>query len=132
MSKKQGVRYPPSSTEGLNALKKYFELNPEKELEKEDKKTLVKYLLEILHKKVPGNSVEVRIPPFAAIQIIEGTTHKRGTPPAVVEINPEIFIKISLGEISWQDALTKGQIQASGQRTDLTEHFPLISSKEFK
>lgn len=132
MSKKQGVRNPPSSTEGLNALKKYFELNPEKELEKEDKKTLVKYLLEILHKKAPGNSVEVRIPPFAAIQIIEGTTHKRGTPPAVVEINPEIFIKISLGEISWQDALTKGQIQASGQRTDLTEHFPLISSKEFK
>ena len=132
MSKKQGVRNPPSSIEGLNALKKYFELNPGKELEKEDKKTLVKYLLEILHKKAPGNSVEVRIPPFAAIQIIEGTTHKRGTPPAVVEINPEIFIKISLGEISWQEALKKGQIQASGQRTDLTEHFPLISSKEFQ
>lgn len=132
MLNKQGVRNPPSSAEGLNALKKYLELNVGKELEKEDKKTLVKYLLEILHKKVPGKSVEVRIPPFAAIQIIEGTTHKRGTPPAVVEINPEIFIKISLGKISWQDALAKGQIQASGQRTDLTEHFPLISSQEFK
>ena len=131
MKNKQGVRNPPSKDEGLTALNKYLEIN-NVEIDKDTLRTLVKYLLELLHKKVPGNSVEVRIPPFAAIQIIEGTTHKRGTPPAVVEINPEIFIKISLGEISWQDALTKGQIQASGQRTDLTEHFPLISSKEFK
>lgn len=129
MKNKQGVRNPPSKDEGLTALNKYLEIN-NAEIDKDTLRTLVKYLLELLHKKVPGNSVEVRIPPFAAIQIIEGTTHRRGTPPAVVEINPEIFIKISLGEISWQDALTKGLIQASGQRTDLTEHFPLIDSKE--
>ncbi len=129
MKNKQGVRNPPSKDEGLAALNKYLEIN-NVEIDKDTLRTLVKYLLELLHKKVPGNSVEVRIPPFAAIQIIEGTTHRRGTPPAVVEINPEIFIKISLGEISWQDALTKGLIQASGQRTDLTEHFPLIDSKE--
>ena len=129
MKNKQGVRNPPSKAEGLAALNKYLEINSA-ELDKETLRTLVKYLLELLHKKVPGNSVEVRIPPFAAIQIIEGTTHRRGTPPAVVEINPEIFIKISLGEISWQDASVKGLIQASGQRTDLTEHFPLIDSKE--
>ena len=129
MKNKQGVRNPPSKAEGLAALTKYLEITSV-ELDKETLRTLVKYLLELLHEKVPGNSVEVRIPPFAAIQIIEGTTHRRGTPPAVVEINPEIFIKISLGEISWQDALTKGLIQASGQRTDLTEHFPLIDSKE--
>lgn len=129
MKNKQGVRNPPSKDEGLTALNKYLETN-NVEIDKDTLRTLVKYLLELLHQKVPGNSVEVRIPPFAAIQIIEGTTHRRGTPPAVVEINPEIFIKISLGEISWQDALTKGLIQASGQRTDLTEHFPLIDSKE--
>ena len=129
MKNKQGVRNPPSKDEGLTALNKYLEIN-NAEIDKDTLRTLVKYLLELLHKKVPGNSVEVRIPPFAAIQIIEGTTHRRGTPPAVVEINPEIFIKISLGKISWQDALTKGLIQASGQRTDLTEHFPLIDSKE--
>ena len=129
MKNKQGVRNPPSKAEGLAALNKYLEITSA-ELDKETLRTLVKYLLELLHEKVPGNSVEVRSPPFAAIQIIEGTTHRRGTPPAVVEINPEIFIKISLGEISWQDALTKGLIQASGQRTDLTEHFPLIDSKE--
>ncbi len=131
MKNKQGVRNPPSKAEGLAALNKYLEITSA-ELDKDLLRTLVKYLLELLHEKVPGNSVEVRIPPFAAIQIIEGTTHRRGTPPAVVEINPEIFIKISLGEISWQDASDKGLIQASGQRTDLTEHFPLISSKEFK
>ena len=129
MKNKQGVRNPPSKDEGLTALNKYLETN-NVEIDKDTLRTLVKYLLEILHQKVPGNSVEVRIPPFAAIQIIEGTTHRRGTPPAVVEINPEIFIKISLGEISWKDALTKGLIHASGQRTDLTEHFPLIDSKE--
>ena len=129
MKNKQGVRNPPSKAEGLAALNKYLEITSA-ELDKETLRTLVKYLLELLHKKAPGNSVEVRIPPFAAIQIIEGTTHRRGTPPAVVEINPEIFIKISLGEISWQDASDKGQIQASGLRTDLSEHFPLIDSKE--
>lgn len=130
MKNKQGVRNPPSQEEGLKALSKYLELKDKNYFDKETLRILIKYLLEILHKKVPGNSVEVRIPPFAAIQIIEGTTHRRGTPPAVIEISPEIFIKISLGEIYWEDALTTGLIQASGQRTDLTEHFPLIDSKE--
>ena len=129
MKNKQGVRNPPSQEEGLKALNIYLELEDKNKLDKDSLRTLIKYLLEILHKKVPGNSVEVRIPPFAAIQIIEGTTHRRGTPPAVVEISPEIFIRISLGEITWQKALTQGLIQASGQRTDLTEHFPLIDSK---
>jgi hypothetical protein len=129
MKNKQGVRNPPSQKEGLNALSKYLELEHKNQLDKDSLRTLIKYLLEILHKKVPGNSVEVRIPPFAAIQIIEGTTHRRGTPPAVIEISPEIFIQISLGEITWEKALTQGLIQASGQRTDLTEHFPLVDSK---
>ncbi|MFZ9797053.1 MAG: sterol carrier family protein [Candidatus Nanopelagicales bacterium] len=129
MKNKQGVRNPPSQEEGLKALSKYLELEHKNQLDKDSLRTLIKYLLEILHKKVPGNSVEVRIPPFAAIQIIEGTTHRRGTPPAVIEISPEIFIQISLGEITWEKALTQGLIQASGQRTDLTEHFPLVDSK---
>ena len=129
MKNKQGVRNPPSQKEGLNALSKYLEIEHKNQLDKDSLRTLIKYLLEILHKKVPGNSVEVRIPPFAAIQIIEGTTHRRGTPPAVIEISPEIFIQISLGEITWEKALTQGLIQASGQRTDLTEHFPLVDSQ---
>ncbi|MGA1391401.1 MAG: sterol carrier family protein [Candidatus Nanopelagicales bacterium] len=129
MKNKQGVRNPPSQEEGLKALNIYLELEDKNKLDKDSLRTLIKYLLEILHKKVPGNSVEVRIPPFAAIQIIEGTTHRRGTPPAVIEISPEIFIQISLGEITWEKALTQGLIQASGQRTDLTEHFPLVDSK---
>ncbi|MFZ9790181.1 MAG: sterol carrier family protein [Candidatus Nanopelagicales bacterium] len=129
MKNKQGVRNPPSQEEGLKALSKYLELEHKNQLDKDSLRTLIKYLLEILHKKVPGNSVEVRIPPFAAIQIIEGTTHRRGTPPAVIEISPEIFIQISLGEITWEKALTQGLIQASGQRTDLTEHFPLMDSQ---
>ena len=129
MKNKQGVRNPPSQKEGLNALSKYLEIEHKNQLDKDSLRTLIKYLLEILHKKVPGNSVEVRIPPFAAIQIIEGTTHRRGTPPAVIEISPEIFIQISLGEITWEKALAQGLIQASGQRTDLTEHFPLVDSQ---
>ena len=129
MKNKQGVRNPPSQEEGLKALSKYLEIEHKNQLDKDSLRTLIKYLLEILHKKVPGNSVEVRIPPFAAIQIIEGTTHRRGTPPAVIEISPEIFIQISLGEITWEKALTQGLIQASGQRTDLTEHFPLVDSQ---
>ncbi|KGA11747.1 hypothetical protein GM51_22320 [freshwater metagenome] len=83
--------------------------------------------MEILHKKVPGKSVEVRIPPYAAIQIITGTSHKRGTPPATIEITPRVWIELAIGEISWEKALEDGLVLASGLRADLSPYLPLVT-----
>lgn len=79
-----------------------------------------------LEKLLPGHAVEVRVPPFGAVQILGGTTHRRGTPPAVVEMNAHTWLELVTGSVQWGDAYENGDITASGQRTDLSEHFPLI------
>ncbi|HEY0644453.1 MAG TPA: sterol carrier family protein, partial [Nocardioides sp.] len=59
------------------------------ELEGADTKALVKHYLAVLEQRAPGRSVEVRVPPYAAVQAIPGVRHTRGTPPAVVETDAE-------------------------------------------
>ncbi len=95
-----------------------------------DPETLVeiKTYLDLLAKKAPGHSVEVRIPPYSAIQCVAGPVHKRGTPRAVIEMNAETFLKLSNGKLLWQDGINEGVIIASGERTNLANYFPLISS----
>lgn len=88
--------------------------------------TAVRYLLEELTFLRPGNAVEVRVPPYGAVQCIEGLTHRRGTPPNVVEIAPEEFMRLALGEISWEASKSAGKILASGTRADLSELLPLV------
>ena len=131
MSPKQGVRNPPSKEEGLQELKKSiesFELNLE--ISKTSEQIAVKYCLQLLHEKVPGNSVEVRIPPHAAVQVIEGIKHKRGTPPAVIEMDPKTWIFLAMGKTTWESAKTQGLISASGERADLSTVLPLISAQD--
>ena len=93
-----------------------------------DPKTLseVKKYLELLSKKAPGHSVEVRIPPYSAIQCVSGPVHKRGTPRAVIEMNAETFLKLSTGKLLWQDGINQGVIYASGERANLELYLPLI------
>jgi hypothetical protein len=93
-----------------------------------DPKTLteVKKYLELLSKKAPGFSVEVRIPPYGAIQCIDGPVHRRGTPRAVIEMNAKSFIALATGEISWVEGVSSGAIIASGERADLTSYLPLL------
>lgn len=88
-------------------------------------KTLTKHYLALLQEKAPGASVEVRVPPYAAVQVIEGVRHTRGTPPAVVETDAETWLALATGEIAWQAALDEGKVRASGERTDLSVHLPL-------
>ena len=85
----------------------------------------VKKYLELLSKKAPGFSVEVRIPPYGAIQCIEGPVHRRGTPRAVIEMDAKTFIALAIGEVSWTDGVSSGSILASGERADLTSYLPL-------
>jgi Bacterial SCP ortholog len=131
MSPKQGVRNPPSNQEGLQALKELlnsYENN--QEANKLFEQIAVKFCLQLLHEKAPGNSVEVRIPPYAAVQVIPGTSHKRGTPPAVIEMSARIWIDLAIGNIDWITTKNSGAISASGQRADLSTLLPLISAQD--
>ena len=131
MSPKQGVRNPPSNQEGLQALKDLLNIyENNQEVNKLIEQTAVKYCLQLLHEKAPGNSVEVRIPPYAAVQVIPGISHKRGTPPAVIEMSARIWIDLAIGTSDWITTKTSGDISASGERADLSAFLPLISAQD--
>lgn len=85
----------------------------------------VRYLLQLLVEKAPGNTVEVRVPPFGAVQVVEGPRHTRGTPPNVVETDADTWIALARGTETWSDALAAGRILASGTRADLAPLLPL-------
>ncbi|HEY3633018.1 MAG TPA: sterol carrier family protein [Jatrophihabitantaceae bacterium] len=80
-------------------------------------------LAEILAAQAPGRSVELRVPPYVAVQAVAGPRHTRGTPPNVVETDPLTWIRLATGRIAWTDA----PVQASGQRADLSAHLPVLS-----
>ena len=88
--------------------------------------TAVRYTLQLLAEKAEGNTVEVRVPPFGAVQAIEGPRHTRGTPPNVIEMNAATWLALSTGTEAWAAALHDGRIAASGQRADLTDHLPIV------
>jgi hypothetical protein len=90
-----------------------------------DLKLLSKHFLAVLAMKAPGHSVEVRVPPYAAAQVIPGVRHTRGTPPAVVELDAATWVALATGEVTWDAALAEGRIRASGQRADLSKYLPL-------
>lgn len=90
-----------------------------------DLATAVRYLLQLLEEKAPGGTVEVRVPPFGAVQVVEGPRHTRGTPPNVVETDAETWIALATGAEKWADAASAGRIHASGTRADLSALLPL-------
>lgn len=89
----------------------------------------VKSTLALLSAKAPGRAIEVRIPPYAAIQCGEGPTHTRGTPPNTIEMDAATWLALASGELSWLDGMRSGAIAASGARADLTDYLPLGSDK---
>ncbi|MXG90108.1 sterol carrier family protein [Nocardioides flavescens] len=95
------------------------------EAEKGDLRLLVKHYLAVLETRAPGHSVEVRVPPYAAVQAIPGVRHTRGTPPAVVETDAQTWIALATAELTWAEATGEGRVRASGERADLTSYLPL-------
>ncbi|MEU6080035.1 sterol carrier family protein [Streptomyces sp. NPDC047108] len=83
-------------------------------------------LADTLAAKAPGGSVEVRIPPYAVVQCVEGPRHTRGTPPNVVETDPLTWIRLATGRTTWADALDDAAVSASGERADLSSLLPLL------
>ena len=97
------------------------------QLETADTKALVKHYLAVLEQRAPGRSVEVRVPPYAAVQVVPGVRHTRGTPPAVVETDAETWLAVATGRTTWGEAVDSGKVVASGERTDLSAYLPLSS-----
>ena len=85
----------------------------------------VRYLLGLLAKRAPGRAVEVRVPPYAAVQCVAGPRHTRGTPPNVVETDPVTWILLATGRLTWAEAVADGRVAASGVRADLAAVLPL-------
>lgn len=90
-----------------------------------DLRLLTKHFLAVLEARAPGRSVEVRVPPYAAVQVVAGVRHTRGTPPAVVEMDAATWIALATGRLTWPDAEQSGRVRASGERADLTPYLPL-------
>ncbi len=91
-----------------------------------DLRLLTKHFLAVLEERAPGRSVEVRVPPYAAVQVIQGVRHTRGTPAAVVETDAETWIGLATGVLAWSEAHADGRVSASGERADLTAYLPLV------
>lgn len=87
--------------------------------------TAVRYSLEEVTARAPGNSVEVRVPPFGVTQCVEGPRHTRGTPPNVIECDAATWLAMVTGRLSWADAVGAGRVAASGLRADLSALLPL-------
>lgn len=94
--------------------------------------TAVRWTLQKLEERAPGRAVEVRVPPYGAVQVMEGTTHRRGTPPAVIEMSADTWLRLASGLLTWGDALGASQISASGERADLSTLLPLFPPEHFE
>ncbi len=87
--------------------------------------TAVRWTLQCLADDVPGNSVEVRVPPFAAVQAVPGPRHTRGTPPNVVETDATTWLALATASLTWDEAVAQARVSASGSRADLTAFLPV-------
>lgn len=96
------------------------------EADEADLRLLVRHSLAVLAGDAPGRSVEVRVPPYAAVQCVPGPRHTRGTPPGVVETDPATWIQLARGRLTWDEAVRSGRVTASGERTDLGQYLPVL------
>lgn len=87
--------------------------------------TAVRFTLEEVTARAPGNSVEVRVPPYGVTQCVEGPRHVRGTPPNVIECDAATWLEMVTGQLGWAEAVSAGRVAASGLRADLSGLLPL-------
>lgn len=94
--------------------------------EREAARLAVRHLLDRLATAAPGRTVEVRVPPYAAVQCVEGPRHTRGTPPNVIETDALTWLELATGRLTWERASDEGRVTASGSRADLSPHLPVV------
>ena len=96
------------------------------ELDRGALRVVCQTLADVLAERAPGRSVELRVPPYAAVQAVPGPRHTRGTPPSVIETDPLTWVRLAGGRLTWADAVQGQSVQASGERADLARWLPLL------
>ena len=82
--------------------------------------------MEELASRAPGRTLEVRVPPYGAVQCVEGPRHTRGTPPNVIETDARTWLNLVTGQEDWASSVSGGAVHASGLRATLAEYLPLV------
>ncbi|GAB3563463.1 sterol carrier family protein [Spelaeicoccus albus] len=85
----------------------------------------VRFCLEEITARAPGNSVELRVPPHGVTQCVAGPRHTRGTPPNVIEMDADTWLGLATGTVNWDEAAADRKLSASGVRADVSEWLPL-------
>ncbi len=125
MERMARARIPEAEgTAAVSAARASF-VSGEASVPREVAATAVRFLLQALAERVPGNAVEVRVPPFGAVQCVEGPRHTRGTPPNVVETDARTWLALATGGTSWAEAVASGAVHASGTRATLEPYLPV-------
>ena len=83
----------------------------------------VKEILDVIKNISPGKSVELRVPPYGAIQFVAGSNHRRGTPPNTVEMSGQTLVKLINEPGLWSTLCESGEVRASGLLSDLSNVF---------
>ena len=91
--------------------------------------TIVKEVLELIKDISPGKSVELRVPPYGAIQCVAGNNHRRGTPPNTVEMSGQTLVKLISEPALWVTLCESGEVRASGLLSDLSNLFAQAAVK---
>jgi hypothetical protein len=120
-----GLRRRTNPELGRAALARAVAADPPAAPARADLRDATRYLLEELAARAPGRTVEVRVPPFGAVQCVEGPRHTRGTPPNVVETDAETWLGLATGRLGWAEAVASGAVRASGERADLSDFLPI-------
>lgn len=113
-----------SDEAGLHALTQWR--GDDSEVSHDALATAVRYTLQVLATEHPGSTIEVRVPPFAAIQCGDGPRHTRGTPPNVIEMDADTWLSLAIGQLSWSHAHHEHRLTASGTRASLEDFLPVV------
>lgn len=82
--------------------------------------------VELLGEDAPGHSVEVRVPPFAAVQCVAGSVHRRGTPPNVVQCGPRTWLRLATGVVTLAGAVAEGAEVSGAHAADVAHWLPVM------
>ena len=94
-----------------------------------DLKREVKKILALIKLVAPGKSVELRVPPYGAIQCVLGSNHRRGTPPNTVEMSGQTLVRLINEPSLWRSLCESGEVRASGSLSDLSNVFAQVAVK---
>jgi hypothetical protein len=89
----------------------------------------VKEILDLIKNISPGKSVELRVPPYGAIQCVSGSNHRRGTPPNTVEMSGQTLVRLINEPALWSSLCESGEVRASGLLSDLSNVFAQAAVK---